>query len=60
VKKYSMEPVWEPFTINYLRLCSKDPHKTIKFDFYDWNYSGNHVFIGSFQLYLTMHRFSGN
>jgi hypothetical protein len=49
-----MEPVWDPFTINYLRLCSKDPHKTIKFDFYDWNYSGNHVFIGLFNQFSNL------
>ena len=47
IKKFAINPIWKKFTVDYRTLCSNDKKKPIKFDVYDWNYSGNHIFIGS-------------
>ncbi|XP_044195773.1 copine-3-like isoform X2 [Thunnus albacares] len=52
VVKYNLNPVWKPFRIPLQALCGGDVEKSIKIDCYDYNSSGSHNFIGSFQTTL--------
>eukprot|EP00064_Thunnus_orientalis_P014578 superscaffoldBa00002551_g14624 len=53
VVKYNLNPVWKPFRIPLQALCGGDVEKSIKIDCYDYNSSGSHNFIGSFQTTLS-------
>ncbi|KAM7370135.1 hypothetical protein PAMP_011415 [Pampus punctatissimus] len=53
VVKYNLNPVWRPFRIPLQSLCGGDVEKSIKIDCYDYNNSGSHDFIGSFQTTLS-------
>ncbi|XP_011487055.1 copine-3 isoform X2 [Oryzias latipes] len=50
--KNTLNPVWKPFRIPMQSLCGGDVEKSIKVDCYDYNNSGSHDFIGSFQATL--------
>ncbi|XP_026218467.1 copine-3-like isoform X2 [Anabas testudineus] len=52
VVKNNLNPVWKPFRISLQLLCGGDVEKSIKVDCYDYNNSGSHDFIGSFQTTL--------
>ncbi|KAM9839448.1 copine-3-like isoform 2-T2 [Aulostomus maculatus] len=52
VVKYNVNPVWRPFRIPMQALCGGDVEKSIKIDCYDYNSSGSHNLIGSFQTTL--------
>ncbi|CAK6952006.1 copine-3-like [Scomber scombrus] len=52
VVKYNLNPVWRPFKIPIQALCGGDVEKPIKVDCYDYNNSGSHNMIGSFQATL--------
>ncbi|KAM8881472.1 copine-3-like isoform 1-T1 [Synchiropus picturatus] len=52
VVKCNLNPVWKPFKIPILALCGGDVEKSIKVDCYDYNNSGSHELIGSFQATL--------
>ncbi|KAM9332389.1 copine-3-like isoform 2-T3 [Pholidichthys leucotaenia] len=52
VVKNNLNPVWRPFRIPIQSLCGSDVEKPIKVDCYDYNNSGSHDFIGSFQSTL--------
>ncbi|KAF7659325.1 hypothetical protein LDENG_00299000 [Lucifuga dentata] len=49
VVKNNLNPVWRPFRIPLQSLCGGDVEKSIKVECYDYNNSGSHDFIGSFQ-----------
>ncbi|XP_059182832.1 copine-3-like isoform X2 [Centropristis striata] len=49
VVKNTLNPTWRPFRIPLQALCGGDVEKSIKVDCYDYNNSGSHDFIGSFQ-----------
>jgi hypothetical protein len=51
-KEYTPNPKWNEFTLNYRKLCNNDMKKIIKFDVYDWNYTGYHEYIGSAETTL--------
>ncbi|XP_008295845.1 copine-3-like isoform X1 [Stegastes partitus] len=53
VIKSNLNPVWKPFRIPLQSLCGGDVEKSIKVDCYDYNNSGSHDFIGSFQSTLS-------
>ncbi|CAN9506506.1 unnamed protein product [Ophioblennius macclurei] len=53
VVKSNLNPVWKPFRIPMQSLCGGDVEKSIKVDCYDYNSSGSHDFIGSFQTCLS-------
>ncbi|KAM8731211.1 copine-3-like isoform 1-T1 [Acanthopagrus schlegelii] len=53
VVKNNLNPVWRPFRIPLQALCGGDVEKSIKVDCYDYNNSGSHDFIGSFQTTLS-------
>ncbi|XP_042366289.1 copine-3-like isoform X2 [Plectropomus leopardus] len=53
VMKNTLNPVWKPFRIPLQSLCGGDVEKSIKVDCYDYNSSGSHDFIGSFQTTLS-------
>ncbi|KAK7881385.1 hypothetical protein WMY93_029794 [Mugilogobius chulae] len=53
VVKYNLNPVWKPFRVSLQSLCSCDVEKSIKIDCHDYNNSGSHDFIGSFQASLS-------
>ncbi|XP_049420810.1 copine-3-like isoform X1 [Epinephelus fuscoguttatus] len=50
--KNTLNPVWRPFRIPMQSLCGGDVEKRIKVDCYDYNSSGSHDFIGSFETSL--------
>nr|XP_020464514.1 copine-3-like isoform X3 [Monopterus albus] len=52
VVKNNLNPVWRPFRIPLQSLCVGDVEKSIKIDCYDYNNSGSHELIGSFQTTL--------
>ncbi|XP_026148539.1 copine-3-like isoform X1 [Mastacembelus armatus] len=52
VVKNNLNPVWRPFRIPLQSLCGGDVEKPIKVDCYDYNNSGSHELIGSFQTTL--------
>jgi hypothetical protein len=51
-KEYTPNPKWNEFTLNYRKLCNNDMKKMIKFDVFDWNYTGYHEYIGSVETTL--------
>uniref|UniRef100_A0AAQ6AIK0 Copine-3 n=1 Tax=Amphiprion ocellaris TaxID=80972 RepID=A0AAQ6AIK0_AMPOC len=53
VIKHNLNPTWKPFRIPLQSLCGGDVEKSIKVDCYDYNNSGSHDFIGSFQTTLS-------
>ncbi|XP_041817047.1 copine-3-like isoform X2 [Chelmon rostratus] len=52
VVKHNLNPVWRPFRIPLQSLCGGDVEKPIKVDCYDYNSSGSHDIIGSFETSL--------
>ncbi|XP_067010984.2 copine-8 [Anabrus simplex] len=55
-RKWTLNPVWKPFTILTRSLCGGDIHRTIKVLCQDWNRNGNHKLIG--QFYVTLRELS--
>ncbi|KAJ7312140.1 hypothetical protein JRQ81_006484 [Phrynocephalus forsythii] len=49
VIKYTLDPVWKPFTVPLVSLCDGDVEKQIKVICYDYDNDGGHDFIGEFQ-----------
>ncbi|NXP16604.1 CPNE2 protein, partial [Scytalopus superciliaris] len=49
VIKYTLDPVWKPFTVPLVSLCDGDVEKLIKVICYDYDSDGGHDFIGEFQ-----------
>uniref|UniRef100_A0A8D0BB15 Copine-2 n=1 Tax=Salvator merianae TaxID=96440 RepID=A0A8D0BB15_SALMN len=49
VIKYTLDPVWKPFTVPLISLCDGDIEKQIKVVCYDYDNDGGHDFIGEFQ-----------
>uniref|UniRef100_A0A8B9STP2 Copine-2 n=1 Tax=Anas platyrhynchos TaxID=8839 RepID=A0A8B9STP2_ANAPL len=49
VIKYTLDPVWKPFTVPLVSLCDGDVEKLIKVMCYDYDSDGGHDFIGEFQ-----------
>ncbi|RMC09217.1 hypothetical protein DUI87_14225 [Hirundo rustica rustica] len=49
VIKYTLDPVWKPFTVPLVSLCDGDMEKLIKVVCYDYDSDGGHDFIGEFQ-----------
>lgn len=49
VIKYTLDPVWKPFTVPLVSLCDGDIDKVIKVQCYDYDNDGGHDFIGEFQ-----------
>lgn len=47
--KYTLDPVWKPFTVPLVSLCDGDVEKLIKVMCYDYDSDGGHDFIGEFQ-----------
>uniref|UniRef100_A0A3P8W157 Copine-3 n=1 Tax=Cynoglossus semilaevis TaxID=244447 RepID=A0A3P8W157_CYNSE len=52
VVKNNLNPSWKKFRVSMQALCGGDVEKTIKVDCYDYNNSGSHEIIGSFQATL--------
>ncbi|XP_031728182.1 copine-3-like isoform X2 [Anarrhichthys ocellatus] len=53
VVKNNLNPIWRPFRIPLQSLCGGDVEKSIKVECYDYNNSGSHDFIGSFETTLS-------
>ncbi|GAA6219440.1 copine-3-like [Lates japonicus] len=53
VVKNNLNPTWKRFRVSLQSLCGGDVEKSIKVDCYDYNSSGSHDFIGSFQTTLS-------
>ncbi|XP_069724561.1 copine-2 isoform X2 [Phaenicophaeus curvirostris] len=49
VIKYTLDPIWKPFTVPLVSLCDGDVEKPIKVVCYDYDSDGGHDFIGEFQ-----------
>ncbi|XP_017654115.2 copine-2 isoform X2 [Nannospalax galili] len=49
VVKYTLDPVWKPFTVPLVSLCDGDLEKPIQVMCYDYDNDGGHDFIGEFQ-----------
>ncbi|XP_075045066.1 copine-2 isoform X2 [Mixophyes fleayi] len=49
VIKYTLDPVWKPFTVPLQSLCNGDIEKPIKVMCFDYDNDGGHDFIGEFQ-----------
>uniref|UniRef100_A0A670YGA3 Copine-2 n=1 Tax=Pseudonaja textilis TaxID=8673 RepID=A0A670YGA3_PSETE len=49
VIKYTLDPVWKPFTVPLISLCDGDTEKQIRIVCYDYDNDGGHDFIGEFQ-----------
>ncbi|KAG8510061.1 Copine-2 [Galemys pyrenaicus] len=49
VIKYTLDPVWKPFTVPLVSLCDGDMQKPIQVMCYDYDNDGGHDFIGEFQ-----------
>uniref|UniRef100_A0A8C9UB09 Copine-2 n=1 Tax=Serinus canaria TaxID=9135 RepID=A0A8C9UB09_SERCA len=49
VIKYTLDPVWKPFTVPLVSLCDGEMEKMIKVVCYDYDSDGGHDFIGEFQ-----------
>uniref|UniRef100_A0A6I8S3F2 Copine-2 n=1 Tax=Xenopus tropicalis TaxID=8364 RepID=A0A6I8S3F2_XENTR len=49
VIKYTLDPVWKPFTVPLQSLCNGDIEKPIKVVCLDYDNDGGHDFIGEFQ-----------
>lgn len=52
VIKWTLNPIWKPFTIAVRSLCGGDMERSVKLACYDWNRSGNHSLIGEFFVTL--------
>ncbi|XP_071341821.1 copine-3-like isoform X3 [Trachinotus anak] len=52
VVKNNLNPTWRQFRVSLQSLCGGDVEKSIKVDCYDYNSSGSHDIIGSFQTTL--------
>ncbi|XP_067010318.2 copine-8 [Anabrus simplex] len=52
VHKWTLNPVWQPFTIPIRSLCGGDMQRTIMVICYDWNRNGSHNRIGEFFMTL--------
>ncbi|XP_012670190.1 copine-7 [Clupea harengus] len=46
--KNNLNPVWEPFKVSLISLCSCDEDKKLKFLVWDYDSRGKHDFIGEF------------
>ncbi|XP_070841678.1 copine-3-like isoform X2 [Chaetodon trifascialis] len=53
VVKNNLNPIWRPFRIPLQSLCGADVEKPIKVDCHDYNSSGSHDLIGSFETTLA-------
>ncbi|XP_075968696.1 copine-3-like isoform X2 [Anarhichas minor] len=53
VVKNNLNPIWRPFRIPLQSLCGGDVEKSIKVECYDYNNSGSHDLIGSFETTLS-------
>ncbi|XP_069007456.1 copine-3-like isoform X1 [Embiotoca jacksoni] len=53
VVKNNLNPTWRPFRIPLQSLCGGDVEKSVKVDCYDYNNSGTHDFIGSFETTVS-------
>ncbi|XP_076617445.1 copine-3-like isoform X2 [Chaetodon auriga] len=53
VVKNNLNPIWRPFRIPLQSLCGGDVEKPIKVDCHDYNSSGSHDLIGSFETTLA-------
>ncbi|NXF36036.1 CPNE2 protein, partial [Nyctibius bracteatus] len=49
VIKYTLDPIWKPFSVPLVSLCDGDVEKLIKVICYDYDSDGGHDFIGEFQ-----------
>uniref|UniRef100_A0A4X2LCC3 Copine-2 n=1 Tax=Vombatus ursinus TaxID=29139 RepID=A0A4X2LCC3_VOMUR len=49
VIKYTLDPVWKPFTVPLVSLCDGDLEKPLQVMCYDYDNDGGHDFIGEFQ-----------
>ncbi|XP_027261444.1 copine-2 isoform X3 [Cricetulus griseus] len=49
VIKYTLDPVWKPFTVPLVSLCDGDLEKPVQVMCYDYDSNGGHDFIGEFQ-----------
>ncbi|XP_008570952.1 PREDICTED: copine-2 isoform X3 [Galeopterus variegatus] len=53
VIKYTLDPVWKPFTVPLVSLCDGDMEKSIQVMCYDYDNDGGHDFIGEFQTSVS-------
>uniref|UniRef100_A0A8D0GI69 Copine-2 n=1 Tax=Sphenodon punctatus TaxID=8508 RepID=A0A8D0GI69_SPHPU len=53
VIKYTLDPLWKPFTVPLVSLCDGDVEKLIKIMCYDYDSDGGHDFIGEFQTSVS-------
>ncbi|XP_059523953.1 copine-2 isoform X1 [Myotis daubentonii] len=53
VIKYTLDPVWKPFTVPLVSLCDGDMEKPIQVICYDYDNDGGHDFIGEFQTSVS-------
>ncbi|XP_045438798.1 copine-2 isoform X2 [Pipistrellus kuhlii] len=53
VIKYTLDPVWKPFTVPLVSLCDGDLEKPIQVICYDYDNDGGHDFIGEFQTSVS-------
>uniref|UniRef100_A0A8C0DSR6 Copine-2 n=1 Tax=Balaenoptera musculus TaxID=9771 RepID=A0A8C0DSR6_BALMU len=53
VIKYTLDPVWKPFTVPLVSLCDGDMEKPIQVMCYDYDNDGGHDFIGEFQTSVS-------
>nr|XP_023411337.1 copine-2 isoform X5 [Loxodonta africana] len=53
VIKYTLDPVWKPFTVPLVSLCDGDTEKPIRVMCYDYDNDGGHDFIGEFQTSVS-------
>ncbi|XP_004843239.1 copine-2 isoform X1 [Heterocephalus glaber] len=53
VIKYTLDPVWKPFTVPLVSLCDGDMNKPIQVTCYDYDNDGGHDFIGEFQTTVS-------
>ncbi|XP_029780769.1 copine-2 isoform X4 [Suricata suricatta] len=53
VIKYTLDPVWKPFTVPLVSLCDGDLEKPIQVMCYDYDNDGGHDFIGEFQTSVS-------
>ncbi|KAJ3396171.1 hypothetical protein HDU92_003843 [Lobulomyces angularis] len=44
----TLDPIWPRFDISLSELCAGDKKRNLRFQIFDWNKSGNHELIGSF------------
>lgn len=49
VKKNTLNPDWQPFSVRVASLTSGNPERPLRFQVWDWNSSGSSDFIGEFE-----------